>query len=415
MNLNKVQLHAIRSLILIGLFSGVSLMASAAQTITVWVGDGQVRLQEYQVVAQLFEKQNPGVKVDLQLLTGNQTTNLQKLAVAMASGSAPDVTWIEGSTIAEFASKGFLMDVTRVLDGLKFAPADTQEMTYNGKMWAVPYHTAVRGLFKRIDFLEQAGINPNVDPASLEELYTWNQKLTKIGGDGKYTQVGIVPWVGNWGAPAWAWSFGGQLVEIKGSKIIPTATHPKNVAALEWIRNWAQSVGSTTPVTGGANGLVAGTVAMSAESSSLINRLRTANIPFTTGRVPHAQGGQNGTWGGGTAVAVPVGTSNPQLALKLARFFGETSVQLERFAVAPDTLPSNWQALLTVGRKMPKEMTALLDQFPEARPRPPLWVDYYVNQLQPAMNQVVAGTKTPLQALTDVQTVMEARYQETFK
>jgi ABC-type glycerol-3-phosphate transport system substrate-binding protein len=109
-----------------------------------------------------------------------------------------------------------------------------------------------------------------------------------------------------------------------------------------------------------------------------------------------------------------VNVPNPELSLKLVRFFGEAKVQTERFGFAPDVLPANWQALLAVGRQLPKEWGPLLDQFPEARPRTPLWIEYYVNQLNPAMNAVVAGTKTPQQALNDVQLVMETRFRDVF-
>lgn len=287
-------------------------------------------------------------------------------------------------------------------------------MTFNGRMWAVPYHTAARGLFKRIDLFEQAGLNPYVDPKTMEELYAWNQKLTRRNPDGTFAQAGLVPWVGNWGAPAWIWTFGGQLIEKQGTKVIPTATYSKNVDAFAWLANWGQFFGTRTPVTAGWGGFRDGTVAMSPESTSVVGRLIAADVPFTTGRVPNPPGGQNGTWGGGTAIGVPVNVSNPELSLKLVRFFGEAKVQIERFGFAPDVLPANWQGLLTVGRQLPREWQGLLDQFPEARARTPLWIEYYVNQLNPAMNAVVDGKKTPQQALNDVQLVMEARYRDVF-
>ncbi|HHW08553.1 MAG TPA: hypothetical protein GXX29_01110 [Firmicutes bacterium] len=154
---------------------------------------------------------------------------------------------------------------------------------------------------------------------------------------------------------------------------------------------------------------------MNAGSSSEVNSTVNAGISFTIGRVPHPPGGQNGTWGGGTAVAVPVGVKNVDLSMKLARFFGETEVQVQRFlSPVGAVLPANWDALITVGRQLPAVWGPLLDQFPEARPRTPLWIDYYVNQLNPAMNAVVRGDKTPEQALEEVQLVMEERFREVF-
>lgn len=385
----------------------------SAQTLTVWVGDGETRLRQYEVVARLFEEQHPGVKVELVSQSGSQTQVMEKIVLAIISGAPPDLMWLEGSGVIEFAAQGLLMDVTDALEGLEFAPSDTQEMTYNGRMWAVPYHTASRGLFKRVDFFEEAGMDPYVDP-SLDELYIWNQKLTNVEPDGVYTRAGFVPWRSNWGAPAWIWAFGGELLEIDGTSYRPTATLPQNIAAFEWISEWANFFNNRDPLVAGAEGFQIGNVAMSAESTSVVNRFMQAGVPFTVGRVPHPEGGRNGTWGGGTAVGVPVNAPNPEWSLKLARFFGETEVQIKRFEAAPDVLPANMEALITVARQLPPEYGPLLDQLPEARPRTPLWIEYYVNQLNPAMIEVVLGSKTPRQALEDVQRVMEARYADVF-
>lgn len=406
-----------RVFVLVGLCLSLLLVGSltiAAQTLSVWVGDGEPRLREYELVARLFEEQHPGVSVEVVSQSGGQADVMQKLILAIVSGAAPDVMWLEGSGVIEFAAQGLLMDLTELLDGMRFTPSDTQEMMYNDKMWAVPYHTASRGLFKRLDLFAQAGMDAYPDPSSLDELQAWNQKLIRMDADRNYVQVGLVPWVGNWGAPAWIWTFGGQLLDIDGTRIRPTATLPANIEAFEWIRGWAQTYGNVTPVAAGWGGLLNGTVAMSTESTSSVGILLDAEVPFTVGRVPHPPGGMNGTWGGGTAVGVPVNAPNPEWALKLARFFGETETQIQRFSQPPHVLPANWDALLTVGRELPIEYASLLDQLPEARPRTPLWIEYYVQMLNPAMNAVVAGTKTPRQALEDVQRVMEVRFEDVF-
>ncbi|HHW08554.1 MAG TPA: extracellular solute-binding protein [Firmicutes bacterium] len=181
-------------------FGGTFSSLAAETTLTVWVYSTGTQ-KEYQFVADLFEKQNPGIKVDVQLQSGGQPEVMQKLMLSIAAGTPPDVSWIEGSGVIEFAAQGLLMDVSRAVEGLKFTPADVVEMTYQGKMWAVPYHTAVRGLFKRADIFQEVGLNPNIDPADLDELYEWNKKLVKQNPDGSFSRGGIIPWTGNWGAP----------------------------------------------------------------------------------------------------------------------------------------------------------------------------------------------------------------------
>jgi len=201
-------------------------------------------------------------------------------------------------------------------------------------------------------------------------------------------------------------------VHTVGNQIVPTADHPKNIEAFEWARSYVELYNRRPFVAGGFQ---SGGHAMTPGSSTQVAGFLDAGVQFTTGRVPHPPGGQNGTWGGGTAVVVPYNVPNPELSKRLARFFGEAEVQIERYWNGGVALPANWEALIKVGQSLPREYGPLLEQFPEARPRPPLWNEYYVSLLIPALNQVVSGSVTPQQALSNVQQIMKVRYAELFQ
>jgi len=399
------------ALLFIACLIGSLALPAAAQEIVVW-SQSDVRHQQFVEIASWYQQENPNVSVTVEFIPGDQAAFTEKLILAIASGAPPDLTWLEGSTVIELAAQGFLTDVTRALEGLRFTPADTEEMMFEGKMWAVPYHTTSRGLFKRVDLFLQAGIDPYSDPASLEELWSWSQKLTETNNDGSYRRVGFIPWGTNWGAPGWIWTFGGQLLDE--TKTRPTATHPNNIRAFEWLQEWGQSYGTANPVPGGPNGFIAGSIAMLAESTTTAGRFLEQGIEFTTGRIPHPPGGQNGTWGGGQALGIPFNARNKDEAMKLLRYFGEYETQVRRFERFPEAFPANWDALLTIVPTLPSAYASLLDQLPEARPRTPLWIDYYVRNLRPAETQVVSGVITPQQALANVQLVMEERFAQVF-
>lgn len=382
-----------------------------ANDITVWV-QSEMRWEQFGAIIDWYKQEHPGVNVDLHLISGSQAEFTEKLTLAIVSGAPPDLTWIEGSTVIEMAAQGLLEDITRAGEGIRFTPSDTEEMTYKGKMYGIPYHTTSRGLLKRNDLFNEAGLNPDEDPDSLEDLWEWNQKLSKPDADGRYRQVGIVPWVGNWGAPAWIWTFGGRLLDESRTK--PTATYSKNLEAFEWIGEWARSYGNVPPVSGGYAGFLGGSVAMVIESTSQFGRLVEEGIELTAGRVPHPPGGANGTWGGGHALAIPINSSNKEEAMKLLRYFGLEDVQARRFEQFPEAFPANWNALQIIAPTLPPGYASLLEQLPEARPRTPLWIDYFVHSLNPQMNAVVTGRTTPREALETVQRVMEARFSEVF-
>lgn len=382
-----------------------------SQELIVWSWSHE-RHEQYKKIIEWYEEENPGVNVNIQLISGGQPQFTEKLMLSILSGAPPDLTWLEGSTVIELAAQGLLEDVTRALDDIRFTPADTEEMTYKGKMWGVPYHTTSRGLFKRVDLFDQSGLNPDVDPQSLDDLKIWHQKLTSTNNEGAYSRLGIVPWEGNWGPPAWMWTFGGRLIDESGLR--PTATDPKNIRAFEWLSEWAQSFGVTYPVRGGYAGFMAGTVAMNIDSTTHAGRFLESGIEFITGRVPHPPGGQNGTWGGGQALGIPVNAVNKKEAMNLLRYFGKAEVQEKRFQMFPEAFPANWDALQAIGRTLPEAYASLIDQLPEARPRTPLWIDYYIHNLNPAVAAVIRGQKTPHQALEEVQQIMEIRFAEVF-
>src|SRR5690606_34036434 len=126
------------------------------------------------------------------------------------------------------------------------------------------------------------------------------------------------------------------------------------------------------------------TVAMDVNSTSSVGPHLANGIEFTTGRVPNPPEGRNGTWGGGQAISIPINARNVEDAELLMQFFSEPEVQQKRFEAYPEALPASWDALFEVVRHLPPEYAGLIEQLPEARPRTPLWLEYYTQLLRPA-------------------------------
>src|SRR5690606_10533911 len=148
---------------------------AAAQDLTVWA-QSSIRREQFAAIMEWYkEEQNPGIAIEPQEIPGRPAELTEKTSLAIASGAPPDLTWLEGSTVIELAAQGLLEDITRVIEDIRFTPADTVEMTYQGRMYGVPYHTTSRGLFKRVDLFLAAGLDPHLYPQSLVELWAWNQ------------------------------------------------------------------------------------------------------------------------------------------------------------------------------------------------------------------------------------------------
>ena len=92
-----------------------------------------------------------------------------------------DIDIIVGDVIwpAQFAATGYVTDLTdRFTDSDQFLPGPMEAVTYDDKLWAVPWYTDAGLLYYRSDLLESAGFSEA--PATWDEL---NEMAGKIQQD----------------------------------------------------------------------------------------------------------------------------------------------------------------------------------------------------------------------------------------
>lgn len=137
---------------------------------------------EGQVVAQLipqFERENPGIRIDLQQLPW--TAAHEKLLTAFAGDALPDVCAIGNTWIPEFAMIGALSPLdawiadTPWLEPGDYFPGAWDSGVIDGQVYAVPWYVETRLPFYRRDLLHQAGID--VPPTDWEQ---WRAAMTAI-------------------------------------------------------------------------------------------------------------------------------------------------------------------------------------------------------------------------------------------
>lgn len=401
-----------RVLIVVFAFMITPMTSAMAQKLTIWAWANDEVIRQYDAIIEWYQEENPGVEVEVAHISGDQRQFIEQLYLAIAAGVAPDLTWLDGGPVKQLAAQGLLEDVTRVLEGINFTPGEQQEVSFNGRLYASPYHATSRGLMKRVDMLEEAGLDPDEDPL-FEDLINWNQALSEISGDGDYRQIGFAPWIGNWDMRGWIWTFGGELVEETATGFRPTATMDSNLRAFEWLDDWAQRYGRTrNPVRSGPN-FVNGTVASTIGSTTNAANYLRDEINFTVSPVPHPPEGRQITWGGGYAIGIPTAAQNKAEAQKLLRFFASPEVQARRWREFESLLPANWDAVLDVARELDPVYMPLLDLIGLAVPRAPMDGEWY-RELRAVQDAVIAGTITPREALERVQIVMSARFDEVF-
>jgi multiple sugar transport system substrate-binding protein len=130
-----------------------------------------------------FEAANPGTKINLIKLPGEGYQD--RVALDLASGSAPDLIMVDSFLVAEYAGTGYLLPLDDMLKGWdqfsNYSKGLLDVASYNGKVYALPTDTDVRMLwYNRADFAK-AGLADPWMPKSWADVEAAAQKLKDSG------------------------------------------------------------------------------------------------------------------------------------------------------------------------------------------------------------------------------------------
>lgn len=190
-------------------------------------------VEEMNAIVDEFNKANPNVKVAIDYVAYDALHD--KITTAMASTPpAYDVFLVDDIWFAEFADKGYVLDITDRLDPATKSgifEAAWEITTVGGKVYGMPWLLDQKYFFYNEDLLKQAGFTS--PPQTWEELVE-QSKVMKEKGIVEY------PIVWSWGqyeAAICDWvtllfGNGGALVDDQGN---PTFNNEIGVKTLEWM------------------------------------------------------------------------------------------------------------------------------------------------------------------------------------
>jgi trehalose/maltose transport system substrate-binding protein len=135
-----------------------------------------------------FNKQHEGeIKVTHREMPQDTGRYFDQLRTEFQAGGG-DIDVIGGDVIwpAQFAANGWIVDLSdRFTDTDEFLPGPMEAMTYDGKVWGVPWWTDAGLLYYRSDLLEEAGFSEA--PKTWEELKEMALETKRASG----TQMGF--------------------------------------------------------------------------------------------------------------------------------------------------------------------------------------------------------------------------------
>jgi len=405
--------------------------AAEVKTLEAWSRMTDVAADSIKGIIDNYNAKTPNVKVEFVYIA--QTAGSQadeKLLTAVAGGNPPPVYYADRFTVPQFAYQGFFTDITDAatasgVTGDQYFDFAWQEATYKDRIYCLPFDTDTRALWYNKDIFTAAGLDPEKPPQNLDEHKQIAAKLTVKGAGGQVTQFGYHPLYDQAWLYTWGFAFKGEFQDPATKKI--TFAHPNNVKAMEYMKGWVDEIGvqdldaMMSACAGGAcNGpndwFWTGQFATICSGDWKVSQAKAFKpdghygvvpLPGPDGPAPHA------SWAGGWSWAVPKGYADIPAAFDVVSYFCGPEGQLK---YNKDTyhIPTLKKVAEDPYFRADPLHAVFMDLLPVSHTRPPIPFGSKLWDLQVTAfrDEIPHGTKTPEQALTDIDTTINKDLQD---
>lgn len=362
------------------------------------------------------------------VVEGFSVPDKQKYIVAMASNESPDLIGLSNQEVVTYQANGLLEDITAMSKAKGFdytTILDEQTMYANSVddvQYGIPFHSVVIQMFYNKDLLSQIGeTNP---PETMEELYEMAVKATTLDANGNIDVLGFPLFPLASARQEGIYAFGGRWVDSEtGKKVTPNTQGVLDSLKMnvEFRTKYGIDKVQKFVATGNTNRYTpqdiffAGKQLFRFDGPWLAKQAKDNNpdlnfgvtlIPGTKAD-PSLRGSSRYET---TSVAIPVVAKEKDGAYELAKFLatdGNMQILLGLGALpANKTLYDNAE-LLASNETFPDFMAAIKAgngvQYPRLEDSAK-----YTSLIEATLDYVYNGTKTPEQALADLQKEAES-------
>lgn len=294
--------------------------------------DNQEEADVYQSISDDLTASLEGINLEYEP-GGSETASYQDvLKTELASGTAPDVFWIPGTDVADFATRGLLYDIRELADGTEgysdenFYPGPMFHLTFNPEtgntgetLWGLPRDVSTFALYLNMDLINEAGAP---DPRDLEAAGEWDwdafleiaEAVDSLGGDIK--GYGGSAWWGPYGV--WMNAAGGGF--YNDDRTTCNLDSAESLAGLEFARNLYIDLGYAVPYGEDPEPpFRAGNVGMFQNGRWATPGIRTVEFDWDVVGLPDGPAGNPGNWLFWGAYVVNANTEHPEEAWQLVQ------------------------------------------------------------------------------------------------
>lgn len=372
-------------------------------------------------------------KIFVNLLT--VSTIERKTLLAISGGNPPDVAGLYGPNVAQYADGNSIMPLDDFCreKGIRkenYIPVYWDIGNYRGKVYALPTAPASTALHYNTAMLEEAGLDPQKPPRTIEELNEIADKITKRDSKGSITCAGFMPAEPGWWNWGWGYIFGGKLWD-GGDKL--TANAPENVRAYEWVQSWSKKYGASELQTfrsgfgnfsSPQNAFLSKRVGMQLQGVWMYNfisqnapDMETPKRKWAATPFPHPADRPDiaeTTFADMDVLVIPRGAKNPKEAFEFISFV-QSRKGMELFCMGQRKHSPLVDVSDEFYRTHPNPFVKLFATLPYSKnviqpPKIGIWPEYN-SEMTNAFDEVALMKKTPKEALDYVQRRMQPKYE----
>jgi multiple sugar transport system substrate-binding protein len=300
-----------------------------------------------------------------------------------------------------------------------------EETIYKDGIYALSFDTDTRGLWYNKDIMTEAGLDPESPPTNLDELKAATEALTVRDSNGRITRYGFNPIYDQAWLYTWGFAFGGLFQDPETRRI--TFSDPKNIASMEFVKGFIDEIGIEDidamlgACAGGAcndanDYFWTGQTSMTCSGNWKVAQSHkykpdtnygVVPLPGPDGPAPHA------SWAGGWSWAVPMGYPDVATAFDALSYFcgdeGQLKYNKDTFHIP--TIKSAAQDPFFTEDPLHAVFMELLP-VSHARPPIPFGSKLWDMQVKAFRDEIPHGTKTPEEALTEIDEVINKDLEE---
>lgn len=343
---------------------------AGAAPLTIWSRSDQAAFM--QDVVDGFNRDHDDVRVDLTVIPNENF--VQKLGIAAAGGSGPDLASIDLVYVPFFAHSGVLADITDKVAQLEYldqmSEAHLQNSRYEGRMYALPFTGDASMLFYNTDLFRQAGLDPDEPPRTWAEMLEAARGIDALGeGYYGYSFSGACGGCNVFTFLPLIWASGGDILAGTGEDERPILeSEPAVAEALEFYRTmWTEGlVPEQIKADSGELAQVpfrTGQVGMFSTGSFTVGILDEdyPELDYRVTPIPGREGG-SASFAGGDNIAITATSQRPDEAWRFLEwssradvqdeFFGQVGVTPVRADVASESYSERGEAYAAFARSL---------------------------------------------------------------